>query len=74
MNKIKYAILTVLAIILIVGVVVLQFTQEIDVTACSQDSECIVIDSIEGLQYIPTVSDECGGFNAAAINSKYLGL
>ncbi len=45
-----------------------------DIFSCSEDSECIVVDSIEGLQYIPDINDECGCANVAAINSQYLEL
>lgn len=45
-----------------------------DIFSCSQNSECIVVDSIEGLQYIPDFNDKCGCANVATINSQYLEL
>lgn len=45
-----------------------------NILSCSNDSECIVVDSIEGLQYIPDINDECGCDTVATINSKYLEL
>ena len=47
---------------------------EAELKACSADSDCIVVQSIEGLTHIPAAGEQCGCECAVAINKKFYGL
>jgi len=47
---------------------------EAELKACSADSDCTAVESIEGLTHIPAAGEQCGCECAAAINKNFLAL
>lgn len=45
-----------------------------DIKKCEFDSQCVLVNTISGLNYIPDITDTCGCECTTAINAEYLGL
>ena len=45
-----------------------------DIKKCEDYSQCVLVDTISGLDYIPDISNTCGCECTTAINKEYLEL
>ena len=45
-----------------------------ELKACSTDSDCILVETIKGLDYIPTTDKECGCLCVTSINKRFKDL
>lgn len=86
MNKMKKYILSLLIVIALISSCVQEIPENggrddngedrtvDDLKFCNEDSDCVLVETIEGLSSIPTMDDECGCDCVTAINKDNLGL